>query len=368
MAKKKRCPICKQPIKPGNLEMHMRKVHHKKKVVRKKKVETKRTGKEKKKTPARRKKDTEGAISKRLLIAVAVIVAVIVIAATVIVLTLPGGEPPPNQAIDFTVTDTDGSTITLNNLKGEIVYLDFMAALCQECQDNTRDNLVPFYQSYSSSVTIISLSTVHVDTNQDLINYKLATGAQWQFAIDTDDAQGKFQVYNVPMGFLLNTNGVIVYSHIGPDSFSRLAQEVDKLLPGPPSYKDFTVTDTDGTTITISDWIGDVIYIDFFQSTCGYCIQNTENVLVPVYADYSGQIKIFAVSIRADDTIQDLLDFKVSTGATWQFALDTAGAASLYSVTGTPTGFLIDRNGNIAYTHVGADTIAVLSAEIDKVL
>jgi thiol-disulfide isomerase/thioredoxin len=134
-------------------------------------------------------------------------------------------------------------------------------------------------------------------------------------------------------------------------------------------YKDFTVVDTQGNGITLSDWEGDIIYLDFMQSTCGHCQNNTKNTLVPIYTEFGSQIRMLSVSILDSDTNQNLEDFKKDWGgATWQYALDTSGVQALYGVTGTPTSYLIDRDGNIVYSHVGAENLATLRSEIVKIL
>jgi len=134
---------------------------------------------------------------------------------------------------------------------------------------------------------------------------------------------------------------------------------------------DFTVTDTDGNTVTLSDWKGEIIYLDFIQTACSNCQKNTQYVLVPIYQNYS-QIKMLSVSINSQDTNQDLLNFKATYGAQWQFALDTADAQHLYGLdvpgSGTPKGFLFNRNGELVYQHQGLSTYAALSAEINKIL
>lgn len=130
---------------------------------------------------------------------------------------------------------------------------------------------------------------------------------------------------------------------------------------------DFTVTDTDGNTVTLSDWKGKIIYLDFIQTACSKCQKNTRDVLVNISQDYP-QIKMISVSINPTDTDEKLLDFKATTGAQWQFALDTAGAKALYSIEGTPWGFLFNSTGELVYSHRGLDTYENLAAEINKIL
>jgi peroxiredoxin len=131
---------------------------------------------------------------------------------------------------------------------------------------------------------------------------------------------------------------------------------------------DFEVIDTDGNYVKLSDLNGEVVLLDFMQSTCHFCQENTRDTLVPIYQNYNTKITMLSVSIRAADTNEDLIKFKNDYSAQWSFSLDTAGAASMWGITGTPTSFLIDSNGVVQYKHTGVDTYARLSTEIDALI
>jgi thioredoxin-related protein len=348
MAKRKNCQICGQPIKIDNMEDHMKRVHPKKK------------GK-----LNRAKLKDEGTVGNTGVLWKAgafVIIIVVIIAAAFIFLL---GAPADDE--EKSLIDTDGNTIKLSDWHGKVVLLDFMGSTCTECQSNTQNVLNPVRQSYGNSIRMLSISTMVADTDQDLINYKAATGANWQFALDTADMKDTYMVASIPTVVILDANGEVSYFHAGGYSHATLTAKIDALA-NQNRYVGFTVTDTGGTTITLSDWENEVILLDFFQSTCPHCQDNARDVLVPLYTEYGTQIKMLSISIKDDDTNQDLIDFKNAYGAQWQYALDTDGVQQKYGVTATPHTFLIDRSGNIVYSHVGAEDYATLKSEIDSIL
>lgn len=357
MAKRKNCEICGQPIKVSNMEDHMRRVHPKKKGTRK----GKKKGKKEKADLAGR---DESERSRMLWKAVVVIIIIVVVVAAASVFLL-GISPNEEEKI---LLDTDGNTIRLSDWQGKVVLLDFMGATCTECQANTQNVLVQLKQNYGNSIRMLSVSTMSFDTNQDLVNYKTSANADWQFALDTAGLDDKYLVTSIPAVVILDVSGQVYYFHSGQYSYPTLSTKIDELLADQNKYKNFTVTDTDGTTITLSDWEGEVILLDFIQTTCGHCQDNTQNTMVPIFDDYGTQIKVLSISIKPEDTNQDLVNFKATYGAQWQYALDTDGVKQKYGVSGTPTGFLIDRNGNIVYSHVGVDDYATLKSEIDQIL
>jgi peroxiredoxin len=361
MAKRKNCSICGQPIKVENLEKHMKRLHPKATAEPDEKGRSDKKTISKSKRAKKREARSSGILWKLAVVAVAVIV---IIAAVFLLWSTPDEN---HRSMSFTVVDTDGNSITTEDWTGKIILLDVMGTSSTECQNNTQNVLIPIYEAYGDKIEIFSVSVSTSDTAQDLVNYKTALGAQWPFALDIDEVKEKYEVTEIPTSFLVDADGFVVYSHIGKDSFSSISGEIDLLLQT-QRYKDFTVTDTDGNTVTLSQWEGEVILLDFMQTTCGHCQLNTENTMVPIYDAYGTQIKILSLSIKGDETVQTILDFKATYGAQWQFALDTAGAKGLYGVEGTPTGFLIDRQGFIVYSHVGQEDYDALAAQIDAIL
>jgi peroxiredoxin len=353
MPKRRNCEICGQPIKVSNMEDHMKRVHPKQKMRKKGK---------KRRADLAKKDESEKGRTLWKVGAVAIIIVVVVAAVSVFLL---GASPEEEEQ---TLLDTDGNTIRLSDWQGKPVLLDFMGSTCTECQDNTQGPLFQIRQNYGSSIRMLSISIMAIDTNEDLINHKTSTGANWQFALDSANLDGKYLVTSIPTVVVLDASGQVYYFHSGQYSYQTLSTKIDELLANPNRYKNFTVTDSDGITITLSDWEGDVILLDFIQTTCGHCQDNTNDTLVQIYNNYSTQIKMLSISIRDEDTNQDLENFKLMYGAQWQYALDTDGVKGKYGVSGTPTGFLIDRNGNIVYSHVGADDYDTLKSEIDQIL
>ena len=129
------------------------------------------------------------------------------------------------------------------------------------------------------------------------------------------------------------------------------------LLTGPAP--DFTVEDIDGNRVSLRDYRGKVVLLDFFRTTCHFCQQETPNVLVPLDKEYGDQIVMISISISAEDTdevIRNYIDTYVKPyGANWTFTRDTDSAVSKYNVEFTPTTYLIDENGDIALGKSGYD-------------
>ncbi|RRO24342.1 TlpA family protein disulfide reductase [Flavobacteriaceae bacterium 14752] len=125
-------------------------------------------------------------------------------------------------------------------------------------------------------------------------------------------------------------------------------EKKQSLAPGQPA-PDFKLEDIDGKMVSLSDFKGKYVYLDFWHTGCPYCIKETD-AYVELYADYADKDIAF-VSISAD------LD-----KSKWKnYVLDNknAGVSLItenfwdseefqnYQIISSPTYVLVDKEGNI---------------------
>jgi len=128
----------------------------------------------------------------------------------------------------------------------------------------------------------------------------------------------------------------------------------------------FTLTDTDGNNFSLLDFRGKVVVLDLMATWCGPCVQEIPH-LKEVQQHYGDNVVILSISVGGDSE-QGLRDFKADQGATWRFAIDTDNVATKYDVLYIPTLVIIDKNGDIQFTHVGTTPSSTLIEEIDGLL
>ena len=110
-----------------------------------------------------------------------------------------------------------------------------------------------------------------------------------------------------------------------------------------------SAVDLEGHPISLADYRGKVVLLDFWAVWCGPCIGEISNVKA-VYDKYHDKgFDVIGVSFDEDETV--LREFIAEKELPWRHILDTGGFrgefAKQYGVRGIPAPFLIDRNGTV---------------------
>lgn len=107
---------------------------------------------------------------------------------------------------------------------------------------------------------------------------------------------------------------------------------------------DFRVMDTRGEELTLEQYRGQVVLLDFWATWCGPCIAEMPNVKL-AYAKHRDR-KFQIIGISLDSSIAPLEAYIQREGIEWRQYLDNTGKISgLYNVRAIPSTFLIDGTG-----------------------
>lgn len=163
------------------------------------------------------------------------LVAVVAFGLLCVNLTLAAGKQEYEPAPDFTLTDINGEEITLSELlKNGPVYLECWDLPCINCIAEL-DALLPVYDSLAGrGLQIVALSVDKPSDEQRVRAF--VKSKKWPYIVLLDQQQKVKKAYNIiikPTAYLINTEGEIVFTHIGykKGDEAKIRAEFLKWLP-----------------------------------------------------------------------------------------------------------------------------------------
>jgi thiol-disulfide isomerase/thioredoxin len=108
----------------------------------------------------------------------------------------------------------------------------------------------------------------------------------------------------------------------------------------------------DGTIVRPADYTGKVVLVDFWASWCPPC-KTSFPALDVLYQEYQGRgVEVLAVNL--DERRRDADVFLAEHPHQLTVLFDPKGAAPVaFRVKGMPSSFVIDKAGDIRFTHMG---------------
>ena len=117
---------------------------------------------------------------------------------------------------------------------------------------------------------------------------------------------------------------------------------------------DFTVTDSDGNTLTLSQMLQkkEMVVLNFWYINCPFCVKEFP-AMSEAYEAYKERVGM--VALNPYDTVTDIGRFRANNASlTFPMASCPTGWVQTFALRGFPTTMIIDREGVIREMHVGA--------------
>jgi thiol-disulfide isomerase/thioredoxin len=111
---------------------------------------------------------------------------------------------------------------------------------------------------------------------------------------------------------------------------------------------------TAGQKVSLANYKGKIVYVDFWASWCGPC-QRSFPALESLRAKYKDK-GFEVVAINMDENLQDATDFLTKHPVSFPIARDAKGTvAEEYKVKGMPSAYIIDQKGTVLNIVEGFD-------------
>lgn len=128
---------------------------------------------------------------------------------------------------------------------------------------------------------------------------------------------------------------------------AQQAHDTRKLAPN------FTLQDAGGSPVKLSDYRGKAVLLNFWATWCGPCA-----IEIPWFKEFEQQYKsrgfeVLGVSMD-EDGWKVVKPYVTEHQINYRIVLGNDSVSQLYGgVESLPTSFIIDRNGKVAFVHVG---------------
>jgi peroxiredoxin len=130
---------------------------------------------------------------------------------------------------------------------------------------------------------------------------------------------------------------------------------------------DFRLEALDGTEVSLSDYRGSVVLVNFWATWCPPCRAEIPDIEAAYQARQGDGFVVLGVSV--EQARAAVAPFVEAVGMTYPVLLDEAGQVyRTYRAPGLPMSILLDENGVIRARHVGGMTRAQLDGYLAEVL
>jgi cytochrome c biogenesis protein CcmG, thiol:disulfide interchange protein DsbE len=261
-------------------------------------------------------------------------------------------------APDFTLQSVNEAIVNLNDFRGRPVMLTFWRINCSACEFQ-----MPFTQELYNKWSSDSLAvlTINVgDRASEVKDYVANHGITYPVLLDQQSKVAQaYGIVGVPTTYFIDGKGVLkayqigafqsedamesaiksVFSSITLSPKTETSPEIGKVAP------DFTLETIDSQSISLNDFRGKTVLLNFWVSSCDACVSELPYLQTASDNRTDQQAVILAVNCgESSQTVHSIVDrVKLS----FPVLLDPEGTVCTAYKRGAPTAFLIDSNGII---------------------
>lgn len=152
--------------------------------------------------------------------------------------------------------------------------------------------------------------------------------------------------------------------YVGDDFSERSSSASESSKKAP----DFTVTDGNGNEVKLSDFEGKPVVLNFWATWCYYCKQEMPDFDTAAKNHPEVQFLMINATDGVEETVDKAKGYIEDEGFEFPVFFDTEmEAVHTYNVTGFPSTYLIDKNGNLVAYRSGMMDLETLEKGIEMI-
>lgn len=281
-----------------------------------------------------------------------------------------GGKAP-----DFTLEGDWGTKYSISNYAGLLpVLLEFVEIEDPGSLEMT-ETLSRLEKKVGLELIFISIVLDEGYSAADIDNFSKASGATWPILRGNDTVSKDYKVEVIPTTFLIAWNGTVVERIEGNKSLEELEGSLEKIKHAGPKIgrylgdipPDFVLQDVYGDPHRLYDYLGEgPILLEFMSTSCPFCL-NFAQVLGKIHEKYQENLTILSVTSPIN-TYMSILDFKDMYDVNWTLLLGSREVSAAFEIENTPSTYMIDTNGTLAWGFMGWKDYDAVANAIDIVI
>lgn len=144
----------------------------------------------------------------------------------------PAAPSIGSEAPDFSLSDLSGQNVSLNDLKGKAVLINFWATWCYPCREEM-DDLQAIYNKYKDKGVVIL--GVNVREGKGIVTeFANRFNITYPILLDEDGkVSDAYNVFGIPSTLFIDKDGIIRDTVMGQMDEEMIAEKVNKLITTP---------------------------------------------------------------------------------------------------------------------------------------